>query len=434
MNQKKIGKFIAERRKSLGYLQKDIAAKLGVSEKAVSKWECGNGLPEVVYMEPLCEILGISVNELLSVEAIPIMDMLKKLDNVRLELVRQLEFEQLKLRIYKLYDIEIESMEVSSVGAGSLIYLAPANGRKYVVKYPSESEINHPEIEIRVCKILAERGIPVCRFIKNKSGNIISTDESGRQFTLQYFYEGKTYKYNEAPRELQAESAKMLARIHSAMKDIKDIPVGIGADFIKQRSPQKTYESYKHTLKKALDSGDKQVAELIRSNMSVIERMPEFEFDIDRFTCGNTHGDYMISQHIWNEGKISGVIDWTCACIHPYIWEVVRSYVFMAAEVADGSLDVDALIRYIEEYLKTSNFNAYDIENAGNFFFYFLSVCNFYGQYYDSISMNRYIYLEQAEMASKLLAWFDNHLVELNEALLALWDKRKEERKDKKFL
>ena len=46
MNQMKIGKFISECRKKQGFLQKDIATKLGISEKTVSKWECGNGLPE----------------------------------------------------------------------------------------------------------------------------------------------------------------------------------------------------------------------------------------------------------------------------------------------------------------------------------------------------------------------------------------------------
>ena len=65
MDQSKIGAFIAARRKERGLLQKDIAARLGVSEKTVSKWESGNGLPEVVFMEPLCAILGITVNELL---------------------------------------------------------------------------------------------------------------------------------------------------------------------------------------------------------------------------------------------------------------------------------------------------------------------------------------------------------------------------------
>ena len=57
-------------------------------------------MPEVVYMEPLCSLLGISVNELLAGERIPILDLLKKMDETRIELVTQLAYEQLKLRIF----------------------------------------------------------------------------------------------------------------------------------------------------------------------------------------------------------------------------------------------------------------------------------------------------------------------------------------------
>lgn len=98
MNQTKIGKFISQCRKERGFLQKDIAARLGVSEKTVSKWECGKGLPEVVFMEPLCQILGITVDELLAGESIPILEMMRSIDRSRLELVKQLEFEQLRMR------------------------------------------------------------------------------------------------------------------------------------------------------------------------------------------------------------------------------------------------------------------------------------------------------------------------------------------------
>lgn len=130
MNQIKIGKFIAERRKERGLLQKDIAARLGISEKTVSKWECGSGLPEVVFMEPLCRILRITVNELLAGEVIPISELLSLIDRSRLELVKQLEFEQLRMRLYKLYDIEIETMETSANGAGGLTYFVTAGGKR----------------------------------------------------------------------------------------------------------------------------------------------------------------------------------------------------------------------------------------------------------------------------------------------------------------
>ena len=68
MDQIKTGRFIAEQRKANGMTQWQLAEKLSVSDKTVSKWECGNGLPEVSLMLPLCELLSINVNELLSGE------------------------------------------------------------------------------------------------------------------------------------------------------------------------------------------------------------------------------------------------------------------------------------------------------------------------------------------------------------------------------
>ena len=66
MDQIKIGQFIKSARKAKSLTQREVAEKLGISEKTVSKWETGNGLPEVSLMLPLCELLEISVNELLS--------------------------------------------------------------------------------------------------------------------------------------------------------------------------------------------------------------------------------------------------------------------------------------------------------------------------------------------------------------------------------
>lgn len=68
MNQIKIGKFIMERRKKKNFTQKQLAELLCISDKTVSKWECGRGLPEIDIILPLCEILEINVNELLSGE------------------------------------------------------------------------------------------------------------------------------------------------------------------------------------------------------------------------------------------------------------------------------------------------------------------------------------------------------------------------------
>ena len=66
------GKFIKEQRKAQGLTQGELAAKLMVSEKTVSKWECGNGFPDTTLMLPLCKELKISANELLSAKKLSV--------------------------------------------------------------------------------------------------------------------------------------------------------------------------------------------------------------------------------------------------------------------------------------------------------------------------------------------------------------------------
>lgn len=68
MDQVKIGKFIAEMRKEQNLTQKQLADKLDISDRTISKWECGKGMPDVGLMIPLCEEIKINVNELLSGE------------------------------------------------------------------------------------------------------------------------------------------------------------------------------------------------------------------------------------------------------------------------------------------------------------------------------------------------------------------------------
>ena len=70
MNQEKIGKFIAKLRKEKNMTQLQLSLKLGVTDRAISKWENGRGMPDLSLMKPLCNELGITINDLLSGEVI----------------------------------------------------------------------------------------------------------------------------------------------------------------------------------------------------------------------------------------------------------------------------------------------------------------------------------------------------------------------------
>ena len=91
MDQLKIGKFIAECRKKANLTQMQLAEKLGITDKAVSKWERGVAMPDTSIMLELCDILSISVNELLSGEKISMENNNQKNEQLLFDMAKELE-------------------------------------------------------------------------------------------------------------------------------------------------------------------------------------------------------------------------------------------------------------------------------------------------------------------------------------------------------
>ena len=91
MDQVKIGKFISERRKLKGLTQAQLAEKLDITDRAISKWETGKGIPDASMMLDLCKELEISVNELLSGELIEMSNYDKEVEKNLLDMVKQKE-------------------------------------------------------------------------------------------------------------------------------------------------------------------------------------------------------------------------------------------------------------------------------------------------------------------------------------------------------
>ena len=89
MDQIKIGKFIAACRKKVGLTQMQLAEKLGITDRAVSKWETGKAMPDSSIMLELCAALNISVNDLLCGEVVTMDHYNKELENNLLEMIRQ---------------------------------------------------------------------------------------------------------------------------------------------------------------------------------------------------------------------------------------------------------------------------------------------------------------------------------------------------------
>ena len=103
MDQIKIGKFIQEKRKEKGLTQSDLAEKLNVTDRAISKWENGNCIPDISNIPELCKILNITINDLFSGSVIDMKDNEKKLEENLLEMIRIKEQRDRELLVLEIF-------------------------------------------------------------------------------------------------------------------------------------------------------------------------------------------------------------------------------------------------------------------------------------------------------------------------------------------
>lgn len=316
-----------------------------------------------------------------------------------------------------MYGLSISDVRKSSVGAGSDTFFLSGKDGEFVLKYPSESEMNHPEAEPKLCEYLLNKAIPVCQFLKNKQDSYLSQDEQGRVFHLQRFIKGKMYEWNTAEDWLMKELACTLGKIHKALANYRGLPEGIGAGFFQYMTPQNALNSYQESLQTAIANHEKDYIEDLRFRIELMERFPDWKISCEQLTRCSTHGDYFISQILCGENQINAVIDWTTACVHPVVWEIMRSFVYANPGCATGEIDAKKLTEYVSHYMEYAPLSPYDISMLVKVFYYQIAVCDYYGQYYRSTAANRSIYLEQAILSTKVMRWLDLHEAKLSEYL-----------------
>lgn len=136
MNQVKIGKFIAECRKSKNLTQMQLAEKLNITDRAISKWERGKGLPDTSIMLDLCKELGITVNELLSGEMIEMNEYDKKTEELLLQMAKK-EEEQNKKLLLSMYVILFTGMIFFLITVLVAVHFIPDEPTQLLVIIPA---------------------------------------------------------------------------------------------------------------------------------------------------------------------------------------------------------------------------------------------------------------------------------------------------------
>ena len=143
----KIGKYIAEKRKALGLTQKQLAEKLNMSDKSVSKWERGICLPDVsIYME-LCSILRISINEFLTGEDIGAENVIEKSDSNLIQITKESKKKQKNLKTI-LAVVTVFAVIVSAI-LGTLFFHKLIQPKNYI------TAVDQTSTEMKTAELLS---------------------------------------------------------------------------------------------------------------------------------------------------------------------------------------------------------------------------------------------------------------------------------------
>ena len=132
MDQEKIGKFIAERRKECNLTQEELAEKLNVNSRSISRWENGKCMPDMSMYNSICEVLGISINEFLSGEKLKKDEYQDKFEKNMIDVVGTVELKNKTIRIFNLVILFIVVFCFACIGtAGNSIIADNATHKNF---------------------------------------------------------------------------------------------------------------------------------------------------------------------------------------------------------------------------------------------------------------------------------------------------------------
>lgn len=215
MDQEKIGKFILELRKDKKMTQQELANKIGVTDRAISKWENGRGMPDISLMKPLCEILDITLNELISGEKIDKKEYQKKSDE---NILKTIKYTNKKTNFFKKFLICLISVFLILI-LMFIIDVRKMNQNEEVVfstwgfDYFPAINLNDEEIEIAVRNYLIEKGDNESKHYDGEktfvSMRVFLLDEVTKDDHYNFYawvLEGKYYLENNEIKESSASS------------------------------------------------------------------------------------------------------------------------------------------------------------------------------------------------------------------------------------
>lgn len=311
--------------------------------------------------------------------------------------------ERIKQILHGEYGLEVIDIHSISTGVGGDTFFINAEQGSFIYKIVESNEMNHPEEEPEICSFLFQRGLEVSDFVRNNSGRFLTFFDDKRASHLQRYVEGKVFAMNEAEDWFMVQSPLLLGRIHNELRQYKELPMGIGEDFFRYMTPESAKKSYLHSYELAKQKGDTAILSDLEFRLEIVEKFSDWKFNVQKLTYCNSHGDYTVNQIICGKDRINAVIDWTCACRHPVIWEITRSFFYAEPSCIDGQYDEAKFKAYVDRYCSIASLTPYDRDNLLRLYLYQLAVCDYYAQYLNADLHKKDEYLLQARFATRVL-------------------------------
>lgn len=266
---------------------------------------------------------------------------------------KMLNDKKIKKILKENYNIKTKKIELITAGSAEIYKISSTS--KYILKL-YQSKYSKPEIdkEIDVINYLRNKNFIVPKYVKTIS-NEYSVKINNRYLILQECISGETKeKFMATTKEI-----KECGYIHGLL--VKNL-----MDYKTNNVEEGNWYDFKNNISKLqqiINSGNNEI--VINDLNEKINIMNKIEIDlsnIDKISYYVSHGDFSYLQCIYEDGKIKSIIDFIRTKKLPIVWEIMRSYSYMDKKCKNAEIDIDNLVLYVKEFMKSITLNKYDLK------------------------------------------------------------------------
>lgn len=272
-------------------------------------------------------------------------------------------------KLKQLYNINVSKIEKEDRGSANIYYIYNENCEKFVLK-EFESVCNEQNVikEINIINHLKKYDVVVPEYIRTLRKSYYFT-YNNRTVILMKYIEGYTKNSNTGDFKQTLESASILGKMVKALQDFPKMP---------EENIENWYNKNKLQLgKTTLNRLKIQVEEKanialgiktkilndIQIKLDIIDKLNLMDFEgMQYVTHKNSHGDFSIMQFIYKNEEVCAILDFAKARCFPITWEVIRSYTYIDEKCKNGTLDINNLILYTNEFMKYVSLTKNDLK------------------------------------------------------------------------